>query len=754
MDQWTRRVVFGLFFLSGFSSLSYQMVWTRLAFASFGIVTPVLSVVLSVFMLGLALGSWAGGRFIAPLVQKTTVTPIAFYAAAELMIGLGAVTVPRLFALGGHLLLSSGQTNSGLYLSLSALMLTVALLPWCFCMGTTFPLMMAFVGERQDDRSGSFSFLYAANVLGAITGTFLTAIVLVELLGFQRTLWVAASGNVTIAIVSGWLGWRRRAVSPSMLGSANDSRRSAPGIAASKRTKGRLLDSQTARLRGPFVKWVLFATGFGAMASEVVWTRDFTPVLKTQVYSFALVVLIYLGATWVGSLWYRRHLSRHSTLPTSMLMGLLIVTVFLPILANDPRVVNSDWAYAINVGSALTVLASIVPICVVLGYLTPKLIDEYSAGDPAVAGNAYAVNVLGCILGPIVASYVLLPWMDCRYALVLLGLPFWALYFLAGKPPSRRQRVGTLATATAVLAAATLWADDFQHLVSARANRAEVRRDYAASVVSASLGNDDSKTLLVNGIGMTRLSPITKLMVHLPLAFHEGHPESALVICFGMGTTFRSAMSWGIDTTAVELVPSVPQAFGFYHADAQQVLANPKGHIVIDDGRRYLARTREKFDVIVVDPPPPPEAAGSSLLFSEEFGQLAKQRLNPHGIVQVWYIGQEFLVFQGLLRSVSNVFPYVRTFGSIEGWGIHILASMDPIEALTAEQLVARMPSAAQKDLMEWAPPGSPPSYLGSALARELPVRTSLHADRDIRITDDRPLNEYFLLRRLRLYGY
>ena len=77
-----------------------------------------------------------------------------------------------------------------------------------------------------------------------------------------------------------------------------------------------------------------------------------------------------------------------------------------------------------------------------------------------------------------------------------------------------------------------------------------------------------NKWLLVNGIGMTKLTPITKFIAHLPLAFHKDPPESALVICFGMGTTFRSAMSWDIDTTAVELVPSVTKAFGFYHADA------------------------------------------------------------------------------------------------------------------------------------------------------------------------------------------
>src|SRR5208283_4078568 len=97
---YTRQVLFLLFFLSGFSSLVYQVVWTRLAFASFGIITPVLSVVLSVFMLGLAVGSWMGGRFISRLTGKTGLSAIMFYALAELTIGLGAFAVPKLFAAG------------------------------------------------------------------------------------------------------------------------------------------------------------------------------------------------------------------------------------------------------------------------------------------------------------------------------------------------------------------------------------------------------------------------------------------------------------------------------------------------------------------------------------------------------------------------------------------------------------------------------------------------------------------------------
>jgi len=256
-----------------------------------------------------------------------------------------------------------------------------------------------------------------------------------------------------------------------------------------------------------------------------------------------------------------------------------------------------------------------------------------------------------------------------------------------------------------------------------------------------------NKSLLVNGIGMTKLTPITKFMVHLPLAFHQDPPQSALILCFGMGTTYRSALSWNIETTAVELVPSVTRMFGFYHADAAQALNNPRGHIIIDDGRRYLKRIREKFDVIVIDPPPPVETAGCSLLYSDEFYALAKQRLKPHGILAVWIPSGEVLTVQAIIRSVHESFPYARCFVSVEGWGVHVLASMDPIEPRTAEQLAARLPAGAKQDLLEWNPSPDLPGYLNLVLSQELNIKEGLNPNPEIRITDDQPYNEYFLLR-------
>ena len=733
MNQFTRRVLFFLFFLSGFCSLVYQVVWTRMAFASFGIITPVLSVVLSVFMLGLSVGSWAGGRLISTFVRRTGWSAMVFYAITELLIGMGAFAVPKLFALGEHILLGTGETDSFRYLSLSALVLAASILPWCVCMGATFPLTMAFVREQDPNNTESFSFLYLANVLGAMSGTFMSAIIWVEMLGFQHTLWLTAAGNFTIAFIGICLA-QQQPLPFVPLEKAGDPAPPARSL------RPRILP-------GWMIKVILFSTGFVAMAMEVVWTRAFTPVLKTQVYSFAMVVFTYLGATFVGSWWYRRDLKNNRRHPPAELIGWLTVAAFLPILANDPRFVKADWFYTTHFISAVIVLAGICPLCAILGYLTPSLIDEYSAGRPADAGEAYAVNVLGCILGPLFASYILLPWISERYALVLLGLPLAAFYFLGGKSLSWPKHLGWGLGAGAALALALFYSWDFESLLLRHDKNMVVRRDYAASVISFGKGLD--KQLLVNGIGMTKLTPITKFMVHLPLAFHRGRPNSALIICFGMGTSYRSALSWDIDTTTVELVPSVTEAFGFYHADATRWANDPKGHIVIDDGRRYLKRTTKKFDVIVVDPPPPVEAAGSSLLYSREFYALARQHLKPGGILQMWYPAGEVLTGQAVVRSIHESFPYLRCFRSVEGWGIHLLASEEPIETLDAHQLAARMPEGGRTDLLEWTSTRDVSGYIGLVVSHEVSIPQILDPDPTVQITDDHPFNEYFLLRRL-----
>src|SRR5437773_6296901 len=190
-----------LFFVSGFCSLVYEVVWLRLAMAQFGVTTPLVSIVLSVFMAGLALGSWGGGR----LAARLRVPPsrlVQLYAAVELAIAASADVVPAVLARGGRMV-ASGETaswDSYPYYLASLFWVALAMIPFCVCMGATFPLAMAALrrlSPRADARS--FSRLYAANVAGACAGTLVSAFVLVELFGFRGTLAFGKGLNALLA---------------------------------------------------------------------------------------------------------------------------------------------------------------------------------------------------------------------------------------------------------------------------------------------------------------------------------------------------------------------------------------------------------------------------------------------------------------------------------------------------------------------------------------------------------------------------
>jgi len=470
-----RRTLFLLFFVSGACGLLYQIVWLRLAFASFGVITPVLSVVIAIFMLGLALGSWVAGKWVGAWSRRTGLSAIYFYVMAEVVVGVSAFVVPSLFRVGASWLLPLRQADSFAYLLYSALILAGAILPACIAMGTTYPLMLAFVKESVEDDDSSFSFLYVANVMGACAGTLLTAIVLVELFGFRMTLLLAGLANISLAGIAIYLGRQHRHT-------------------ADVGSKAKEPEPQV---------------GFS-------WQRAGLPLL--------------LLSTMAGSMLYRRHLNGDGTLAYDRLLGLLGITVLLPVLINDPRL--HDWQ--------VIALLSILPFSALLGYLTPKLVDDYSRGFPGLAGRAYAINVLGSILGPLCAGYLILPALGTREGMVLLAVPFLLLPVVYWKLEPCRDRwlLGTGSVATAMVARALLFS--ISHEEGLHGEDVEIRRDHTATVLS--FGEGLSKQMLVNGTGITIITPITKIMAHMPMLAHPG-PSSAAVICFGMGTTLRSAMS-------------------------------------------------------------------------------------------------------------------------------------------------------------------------------------------------------------------
>jgi spermidine synthase len=715
---------FAFFFLSGFCSILYELVWLRLSMAQFGITTALVSIVLSMFMAGMGAGSLVAGVLVRRYGERISIPPLRLYGIAELLIGCSALVVPAQLLLGHRFLewISERTTfSSGTYYVVSGVVVALIMIPWCACMGATIPLGMHAI--RRDSRfeaRRSFSFLYLANVIGAVAGA-IVPLLLIESFGFQSTLRVGALVNLVIAVSAFGLTVGQR-----------EGREEAISIAPEPASRKSVAANGTMIL--------LFLTGLSTMGAEVVWTRIFTPYIGTLVYSFALILACYLAATLLGSAMYRS--SSRDAIPQDPLSWILLGLVsLLPLVTADPRLpLAKPW---------LRVFFGVVPFSVLIGLLTPMLVDRWSGGDPDRAGRAYSVNVLGCILGPLVAGFILLPLFGEHVAMLLLALPWMIMAVLPGQ--GRALRLGERIAAFAiVLAACTVFfvTRDFETIFPQR----KLFRDSTATVIAT--GSGMYRKLITNGVGMTSLTPITKMMAHATFASLNAPPRNALIICFGMGTTYRSAISWGIPVKVVELVPSVPRLFSFFHSDGDRVLASPNSHVVVDDGRRYLERSHEKYDAIIIDPPPPVQAAASSLLYSEEFYSVAKEHLQPGGILQQWLPYGDTEVQASVAKALIHSFPYVHIYRSVEGTGWHFLASMHPIPARTAAELVSRMPAGAITDMMEWGPAKTPEEQFQRMLSTKMTVDTLIAGSPDApAMRDDRPVNEYYLMRSFKTGG-
>ena len=552
----------------------------------------------------------------------------------------------------------------------------------------------------------------------------LIPLLFIEEWGFTRTLRIGAVLNLGLATCAFMLATKRRR-EPRTIEAAPTS-----------------LEPKASVVAESSPQYLLFATGLTSMGVEVVWVRLFTPFLGTVVYAFATILALYLGATYFGSWIYRARKSLADGLSSSLLV-LLAFSVLLPLAVCDTR---------LPIFPAAARVVGLIPFSIIVGFITPMLLDRFCQGDPTRAGRGYAINIAGCVCGPLIAGFLLLPLLGERMALCAFALPWFAIALLytstASLPdgqklrPWRSWKFGFITLASLAVIAFT---KDYENQFSPR----EVLRDHTATVIATGTGID--KDLIVNGIGITGLGPVTKMMAHLPLAYLRRQPQNALVICFGMGTTHRAVLSWGIRSTAVELVPSVPRVFPYFYPDAAKLLQSPLSRVVIDDGRHYLESSSEQYDVITIDPPPPVEAAGSSLLYSKEFYEIAKRHLRTGGILEQWFPqgSHDPTALVSVAKAIQQSFPYVRVFHSVQGWGNHFLASLSPLTPASAAVLASRLPPAAVSDLLEFGPAQSAEQQFALVTNSEFSVESLIARARgDVpALQDDRPVNEYYILR-------
>ncbi len=708
----SRVWVYLIFVLSGSTALTYQIIWARWLALVFGSTTVSVSIVVSSFMLGLALGSWLVGRWMSRIEA-----PLRLFARLEFGIGAFALAFPVLAA-GTDAIFAALVSEDASFvwgLGVRATLVALLLIVPTTLMGATLPLLSEFF-HRASERGATWKvgLLYGANTLGAALGTALVSFVSIELIGVRNTTLLAACLNLVVGV---WALRIQSDLAPAQR----------PSEAAA---------SETGLTR--LVLGVLAGSGAAALASEVLWTRTVEGLVGNSTYAFAMLLMVYLVGIALGSAGVSCFVKRLGKLPLWLVAsqlasaGWMLASIFLFYGLADALRPLGGQALPPTLLLLFYVAASVIlfPLGLLSGAVFPLATRILDAGSEDAAGErvarAYTWNTVGAVVGGLLAGFVIAPHLDLFqgiYALValyattaLVGAALLPAVVPRSEGTDGSLALGAVALTLALLGVARL-GDEGQFRQRLGVSRPSAELVFhetgiqGVTTVLAAAGNPGpARTLLVNHTGMTARVTDTKMMAHVPLLLHPD-PEDTLVICFGMGTTYRSAVSHGRSVTVVELVDEVFDAFPFFHRDAEQVRAYPRGRMVTNDGRSFLKLSSARYDVITVDPPPPIDGAGVNHLYSLDFLELARERLKPGGLMTHWIplpgslAGvDDWETFGMLLRTFVEAFPYTLEIASANRIGVHVVGSMQPIE-VSKERIRARLadPRVA-RDASEWGP--------------------------------------------------
>jgi spermidine synthase len=735
-----------LFFASGACGLVYQVLWLRLLGLVFGVTVYAASTVWASFMTGLAVGSVLGG-WIGDRVRR----PLVWFGIVEVLIGLTALATPALLhqlqRLYVSLQPSLPDSLPAVTMARAAIAFGVLIIP-TMLMGTTLPLVLRSALGRSDQIGAKAGLLYGTNTAGAIAGTLAAGLFLVPGLGVWRTFLAAASVNLLTGVIAVAIGLQR-------LPASSDAAASGP------LEVGVPHDHVLPAIRR-LVLIVFFMSGFAALALEVIWFRVIVLIVRPTVYGFAVMLATILLGIAVGSYLVaplmRRRIDWLATLAgievASGLAALFSLTtlnwvpvVHQAILPAVDVVLPDYLAYPIAAS-----VPALLPTSLLLGAAFPIGLRLWAGSDaepsPRVAsrtGVFYALNVVGAILGSLVAGFLLLPALGSRNSLVLVSgllcLSGLALLLAGGARSSARLAVA--AAAVVLFAGITAVLEDpFDAFLKVRYPRDQVvwREESVQSTVSVHRDPRGGLGLFLEGNHQASDQPsmvfVHRRIGHLALVVHPD-PHAALVVGLGGGATAgAAAIHPGVALTVVELSPSVVRAASFFEHINHGLLKNPSVSVVTDDGRNHLLLTSQRYDVIAADIILPFHT-GANNLYSADYFKLAKEALRPGGLVLQWVSGTD-AEYKTIMRTFLSVFPQTTLWGD----GTLMIGSDQPLRLRRSDfdwklqipgrrEAFAELGIATFDDLLKQylAGPGELRRWVGAG-----PV-----------LTDDRPLTEYFL---------
>ncbi len=659
-----KSVLLTIFFISGIAGLMYEVLAVRVLGLVFGVTVYATSIVLMAFMAGLALGSIFWGRFI----DKRHGNSLRFYGFLEIAVGVSALLATVVFI---HM---SGVHGSPLSYGVLYPVVFVLLLVPTFFMGGTLPIMAKSLITKLDRSAPDAGAMYALNTFGGVIGCLGTGFIFIKAIGFHQSLYLAVALNGLVAAGAFLLSAQNTAPA-----------RNAPETDNSSPMKP--MDAQGGSSVPAHATLLLYAlSGFCALGYEILWTRALQFSIGNSTYSFSLMLAAFLLGTAVGSAVSSfLGLSKKNLVfvigLVEIAIGISVYAGMSPLFGLD-AIIDQLWSYFGKTWLSAIAARFVCTLCIMgiptilLGSLFPLLVrlcsKEISRVGSSV-GTVYFANTAGTIFGSGLVGFVLLPLLGFTASMgtlasinIALGGVF--LWFCSSK--SYR----TLAALVPLALIAALFLNTHSRpltLHSAVAGRDTTSlsilyyKEGAAATVSV-VRNDADPMLMLNVNGVyTAFTNVGDLQVHcllgyLPYLFASS-PHDALVVGLGMGVTSHALASAGINVDCVELAREETGASSYFSKYNGDILSQPNFHLIIDDGRHYLLRTRKKYGVITSNAV---HVSASPYLYTKEFYELCKARLGQGGAMCQWlptnYMPEK--EFRQLIGAFRAVFPHTSVW--------------------------------------------------------------------------------------------
>ena len=676
-----------LFALSGFAGLVYQSVWSHYLGLTLGHAAYAQTLVLAIFMGGMALGAW-----LASHSSMRWSRLILVYAVIEAAIGIAGMVFHPLFVAytgfsqGTVLPAISSVPLAHFYQWLSAAMLIA---PQSILLGMTFPLMSAGYLRIAAGQDGEvLGGLYFTNSIGAAAGALVTTFVLLPAVGMPGSMLTAGLLNLLVAL-GAW------AVSNAL----QDQPLRQPGAAAPP-----IRAAARDRL-APVLYVAAFITGATSFAYEIGWVRLLNQALGTTIHAFELMLAAFIFGLACGGLWIRgraariRDAVRYAAF-AQILMGIAALLSLL-VFAQSFRWVSwmlgaftrSDSGYTLfSVGSATISLLVMFPAAFFAGMTLPLFTVALlrRGGAENVIGRVYAANTLGAIVGVFATVHVLIPAVNVHGAIIvgaaldaLLGLALlwfycsprqtaWAvaatsvcalvmaLALSGGKPDSRAQASGVFRTGRARVAEGT---------------KVDFIKDGKTATISVFTYADDVRVISTNGkpdAGLAKQitaapSPdeITMIMASaLPLALHP-NPRRIAIIGWGSGLSTHTMLGSPFPEVvdSVEIERQMYEGAREFGARVERAYSDPRSHPHFEDARTYFSTGNRKYDVIISEPSNP-WVSGVASLFTLEFYRFLKSHLKRDGMLVQWLQAYELRddLLATMIAALLSQFPETELY--------------------------------------------------------------------------------------------